>query len=221
MAFDKKAYLEQYAKENPKDPKDSLKSRNLYRSNPDNRLKEISQQIKYRSNPAIKSMERARQSEYDSIPENRMRKNLLQSDHRATHKMQVHENRIFDNRVISDRIGTKNELLGDFSDQYDLERKIARQSSKFESINKAAKENLYEVMPEVKGQYGSAQVGALAGAVLPIAVHYANQATHGEFNPLDIKSAGEGSDIVPRGPEEQQYDSLQEMYRQKKLQSLK
>ncbi len=73
----------------------------------------------------------------------------------------------------------------------------------------------------VNPEEGMAQVGALAGAVLPIAVHYANQATHGEFNPLDIKSAGEGSDIVPRGPEDQQYNSLQEMYRQKKLQSLK
>lgn len=72
-----------------------------------------------------------------------------------------------------------------------------------------------------KGQIGAATTEALIGTALPIAVHYANQATHGEFNPLDIKSAGEGSDIIPRGPEEQQYNSLQEMYRQKKLQSLK
>ena len=105
--------------------------------------------------------------------------------------------------------------------QYNNTGDTAKFNQKAIDVNKTAIENLYEVMPEVKGQYGSAQVGALAGAAIPIAVHYANQATHGEFNPLDIKSAGEGSDIVPRGPEEQQYNSLQEMYRQKKLQSLR
>jgi hypothetical protein len=66
------------------------------------------------------------------------------------------------------------------------------------------------------GEMGAATIEGAAMASLPIAVHYANQATHGEFNPLDIKSAGEGSDIVPtmeRGP-------VDELYRQKQLQSL-
>jgi len=62
------------------------------------------------------------------------------------------------------------------------------------NVNKNALAELYKTMPEVKGQYGSAQINAIGGVALPIAVHYANQATHGEFNPLDIKSAGEGED---------------------------
>ena len=70
-----------------------------------------------------------------------------------------------------------------------------------------------------KGQIGAATTEALVGAALPIAVHYANQATHGEFNPLDIKSAGEGSEVEAN--HEQPYGSVQELYRQKKLDSLK
>jgi hypothetical protein len=69
----------------------------------------------------------------------------------------------------------------------------------------------------VNPEEGASLVGGMIGAALPIAVHYANQATHGEFNPLDIKSAGEGSDIVPtmeRGP-------VDELYRKKQLQSLR
>lgn len=49
--------------------------------------------------------------------------------------------------------------------------------------------------------------GGIAGALIPAAIHYANQATHNEFNPLDIKGAGEGEDelvrqmhAVSRGP---------------------
>ena len=57
-----------------------------------------------------------------------------------------------------------------------------------------------------------------AEALLPVAIHYANQATHGEFNPLDIKSAGEGSEVETN--HEQPYNSLKELYRQKQLKSL-
>ncbi len=66
---------------------------------------------------------------------------------------------------------------------------------------------------------GSALVEGMAGVALPIAVHYANQATHGEFNPLDIKSAGEGSEVEAN--HEQPYNSLRELYRQKKFEALK
>lgn len=69
------------------------------------------------------------------------------------------------------------------------------------------------------GEMGAATTEALVGTALPIAVHYANQATHGEFNPLDIKSAGEGSEVEAN--HEQPYGSVQELYRQKKLDSLK
>ena len=66
---------------------------------------------------------------------------------------------------------------------------------------------------------GSALVEGVAGVALPIAVHYANQATHGEFNPLDIKSAGEGSEVESN--HELPYNSLRELYRQKKFEALK
>jgi len=70
-----------------------------------------------------------------------------------------------------------------------------------------------------KGQIGASTVESMAGMALPIAVHYANQATHGEFNPLDIKSAGEGSEVEAN--HEQPYNSLRELYRQKKFEALK
>ncbi|MEY3879364.1 MAG: hypothetical protein RIQ94_159 [Pseudomonadota bacterium] len=42
--------------------------------------------------------------------------------------------------------------------------------------------------------------GGVAGALIPAAIHYANQATHGDLNPLNIQDAGEGSDIVEGSP---------------------
>lgn len=84
-----------------------------------------------------------------------------------------------------------------------------------DAIIKQRQGNKFSIVPEK----GSALVEGMAGVTLPIAVHYANQATHGEFNPLDIKSAGEGSEVEAN--HEQPYNSLQEMYRRKKLDSLK
>lgn len=72
----------------------------------------------------------------------------------------------------------------------------------------------YEIDP-ITGEYGAAQLGAIA----PLAAGYIVN-KYPELNPIGIQAAGEGSDVVPQD-QNAGYNSLAQLYKQKKLDSLK
>jgi hypothetical protein len=84
-----------------------------------------------------------------------------------------------------ENINTKNA-----GNPYLTKQRIAANDTKFSDINKSATESLYETNPEYSGQFGRGQIGAISGALLPIAAGYVIEKSHGSLNPISLPQAG-------------------------------
>lgn len=136
-------------------------------------------------NKAIKNQKAYEQDEYAQALDRRYRANSYADDKLAEEEFLKNFRKIKEKKVVTD------DLFEPVQEQYLKPKGSPGIDPKYlEAIQKQRSGNKLKIVPEE----GFATVEGVGAALLPFAIHYANEYTHNELNPLDIKSANEGED---------------------------